>query len=154
MCLNPAFAAFVLFLPRDAQNRNKIKLFERALLLFQAAINGSHFIRSKIECCRSGLDQTGFYFLPIPKEKVSLLTHERECLLQRQHPHQFLQRCNIKYSVLWMLKQTRQVFSKNRQLLFFLMKIFSQEHYLHISLRKTKLGWGLRCSFKCHSLFW
>lgn len=69
MCLNPAFAAFVLFLPRDAQNRNKIKLFERALLLFQAAINSFQFIRIKIKLCHFGLDWTGFYFLPIPKKK-------------------------------------------------------------------------------------
>lgn len=71
MCLNPAFAAFVLFLPRDAQNRNKIKLFERALLLLQAAINSVHLIRSKIELCHFGLDKTGFYFLPIPKKRFS-----------------------------------------------------------------------------------
>lgn len=36
----PSICCFCLVFPRDAQNRNKIKLFERALLLFQDAING------------------------------------------------------------------------------------------------------------------
>lgn len=71
MCLNPAFAAFALFLPRDAQNRNKIKL-SRTILFFQSTINGFQFNRSTIKYCHSGLVQTGFYILPIPSRSKSL----------------------------------------------------------------------------------
>lgn len=71
MCLNPAFAAFALFVPRDAQNRNKIKL-SRTILFFQSTINGFQFNRSTIKYCHSGLAQTGFYILPIPSRSKSL----------------------------------------------------------------------------------
>lgn len=150
MCLNPAFAAFVLFLPRDAQNRNKIKLFERALLLFQAAINSVQFIRNKIELCHFGLDQTGFYFLPIPKKKFPH-SHMRGSISYRGSILTSFCKDKMESTVYYgCLSKADKISQENRQKPFF----FLQEHYLQISLRKRKLGWGLECSFNYHSLFW